>query len=109
MKSGPTLTGGLGLLLEPTVWADANGAIVALRHPWVVIVDHAVLLAPPVERRHHEAQTEHPPHDCDLHAVELLQVGDVAWTALRTTLLQPVPKHELHHLAILWAMEACAP
>merc|ERR1719148_109367 len=95
-------------LLKPTIWPDANGPVVALRHPWVVVVDHAVLLAPPIQRRHHKAQAKHPPDDRDLHAVELLQVGHVTWASLRAALLQPVPQHKLHDLAIFGAMEACS-
>merc|ERR1719188_2046529 len=93
---------------EPAVRTGPGRAVVALRAPGVVVVHHAVLLAPPVERRHEEDQAEHPPGERHLHSVVLLQVLHGVRAALRATLLQPVPEDELHHLTILWPVEARA-
>lgn len=73
-----------------------------------MVVHHAVLLTPPIERRHEEAQTEHPPGECNFHTVILLQVGNGVGTTLRAALLQPVPEYKLHDLAILRAVETGA-
>merc|ERR1719253_139704 len=95
-------------LEEPAVGADALGAVVTLGHPGVVLVEHAVLLAPPVHRRHEEDKAEHPPDDRDLHAVVLLEITHGAIRALGAALLQAVPKDQLHDLAILRAVGAAA-
>merc|ERR1719253_807458 len=95
-------------LEEPAVRADTLGAVVTLGHPGVVLVEHAVLLAPPVHGRHEEHKAEHPPDDGDLHAVVLLQVAHGAVRALRPPLLETVPEDQLHHLAILRAVGAAA-
>merc|ERR1719253_508971 len=95
-------------LEEPAVGAHALGAVMTLGHPGVVLVEHAVLLAPPVHRRHEEDKAEHPPDDRDLHTVVLLQVGHRAVRALRAALLQAVPQDELHDLSILGAVDAAA-
>ena len=96
-------------LEEPGVGAHAAGAVHALGHPRVVVVDHAVLLPPPVERRHEEHQAKHPPHNCDLHSVELLQVCCRHALALGALLLQPIPQRQLHDLSVLWAMDTTPP
>merc|ERR1711879_64844 len=55
---------------EPTVRADALGAIVPFRRPGVVLMHNAVLLRPPVQRTHEDDQAKHPPGDGDLHTEE---------------------------------------
>merc|ERR1719468_444778 len=75
-------------LEEPDVVAGAARAVVARGHPGVVVVDHAVLFAPPVEGRHEEDEAEHPPDDGHLQAVELAHALDCGLGALRPALLE---------------------
>merc|ERR1712187_189903 len=93
---------------EPTVRTDALGAIVTFRRPWVVLVHDAILLTPPVQRRHEEDEAEHPPDDRNLHAVELLQRSYIATRALRPLLLEAVVERKFHDLTILWTVDSGA-
>eukprot|EP00441_Pelagodinium_beii_P046121 CAMPEP_0197619260 /NCGR_PEP_ID=MMETSP1338-20131121/323_1 /TAXON_ID=43686 ORGANISM="Pelagodinium beii, Strain RCC1491" /NCGR_SAMPLE_ID=MMETSP1338 /ASSEMBLY_ACC=CAM_ASM_000754 /LENGTH=133 /DNA_ID=CAMNT_0043188193 /DNA_START=105 /DNA_END=506 /DNA_ORIENTATION=- len=84
------------------------GAIGALAHPWVVVVHHAVLLAPPVQWCDEEDEAKHPPDHGNLHSEELLKVCSGDACTLWAPLLEPVPKHQLHHLTVLWPVDATA-
>ena len=96
-------------LKEPGVGAHAAGAIHARGHPRVVVVDHAVLLSPPIEGCHEEHEAKHPPHDSDLHSVELLQICRGDALSLRALLLEPVPQHQLHDLTVFRSMDSTSP
>merc|ERR1719424_1484599 len=93
---------------EPNIWPNSAAAIVTLWHPRVVLMDHTVLLSPPVHGCRKEDQTEHPPANGDLHAVKLAQVIEVGVGALRSTLFESVPEGQLHDFAVLRPMDATA-